>query len=98
MIPMSRRNAAVSPLVALLAALALADAPAQAQVTEPFKIKGAGVGPLGLPLPGQEPRSHWIVGEATHLGRHSGEGTVRTDSADLDLENGLITGEFGGGS
>ena len=52
--------------------------------TKPFKISGQGVGPTGLPLPGQTPRSHWIVGEATELGRHYGEGTVRTDSAAFD--------------
>ena len=45
-----------------------------------IKITGAGVGPSGLPLPGQNPRMHWIVGEATHLGHHYGEGTVRTDA------------------
>jgi hypothetical protein len=65
---------------------------------KPFKIKGSGVGPDGLPLPGQAPRPHWIVGEATHLGRHTGEGTVRTDTAVFDPNTGHITGEFGSGS
>src|SRR5262249_37798435 len=69
----------------------------QAQV-KPFKIKGAGTGPLGLPLHKQDPRPHWIVGEATHLGRHYGEGTVETDSAVFDPTTGKIVGEFGGGS
>jgi hypothetical protein len=41
---------------------------------------------------------HWIVGEATHLGRHYGEGRVQTDTAIPDLEKGQITGEFGSGS
>jgi hypothetical protein len=80
---------------ALAVAFTLATA-AEAQV-KPFKISGEGIGPAGLPLPGQAPRPHWIVGEATHLGRHHGEGTVQTDSAVLDLANGRITGEFGSG-
>jgi hypothetical protein len=84
-------------LVALIAGLALATAPAHAQVVKPFKIKGSGKGPTGLPLPEQPARMHWIVGEATHLGRHYGEGTVRTDSAVPDPEHGVITGEFGSG-
>lgn len=68
-----------------------------AQVTKPFKINGAGIGPTGLPLPGQEPRMHWAIGEATHLGRYYGEGSVRTDSATFN-PNGTITGEFGSGA
>jgi hypothetical protein len=85
-------------LVAVITALALTPAPAGAQVVKPFKITGEGVGPNGLPLPGQAPRLHSIVGEATHLGRHSGLGTVRTDTAIPDPETGQITGEFGSGS
>src|SRR5947207_10740015 len=85
-------------LVALLASLWAASAPAQAQVVKPFKITGEGVGPSGLPLPDQAPRPHWIVGEATHLGRHYGAGTVRTDSAAFDPHTGQIVGEFGSGS
>ena len=85
-------------LAALLAPLWVASAPAQAQVVKPFKITGEGVGPTGLPLPGQAPRPHWIVGEATYLGRHYGEGTVRTDSAVFDPDTGTIVGQFGSGS
>src|SRR5947209_8305630 len=87
----------VAPSVALLAVFAVACPRADAQ-TKPFKISGQGVGPTGLPLPGQTPRSHWIVGEATELGRHYGEGTVRTDSAAFDPNTGKIVGEFGSGS
>lgn len=94
----SRWSGAAAPVLGLLAVLAVLGAPAEAQVVKPFKIKGAGVGPLGLPLPGQDPRPHWIVGEATHLGRHYGEGTVGTDSAVVDLAHGVITGEFGSGT
>jgi hypothetical protein len=98
MIRSARRHLLMLSLVALIAGLGLAAAPAHAQVVKPFKIKGSGVGPKGLPLPGEPPRPHWIVGEATHLGRHRGVGTVQTDSADFDIPNGVITGEFGGGS
>jgi hypothetical protein len=88
----------VSSLVVLLGILVLASSPTEAQVVEPFKFTSDGVGPLGLPLPGQDPRPHWIVGDATHLGRHYGEGTVQPDTAVFDPAAGLITGEFGSGS
>ena len=76
------------------ASLTCGVAPAQ---EKPFKISGSGVGPTGLPLPTQPPRLHWVIGEATHLGRHYGEGTVQTDSA-FPQPNGTIIGEFGSGS
>jgi hypothetical protein len=67
----------------------------QAQV-KPFKISGGGVGPSGLPLPGQPAREHWANGEATHLGRYYGKGTLRNDFINLtDAANGRITGLFG---
>jgi hypothetical protein len=98
MIRRTRRHILMFSLVALIAGLGLATAPAHAQVVKPFKITGEGVGPLGLPLAGQEPRPHWIVGEATHLGRHDGQGTVQTLSVDVfDLEAGIIAGKFGSG-
>jgi hypothetical protein len=97
MIRSARCHILMLSLVALIAGLGLATAPAHAQVVKPFKIKGSGEGPTGLPLPGQPPRLHWIVGEATHLGRHYGEGPVRTDSAVPDFDHGVITGKFGSG-
>jgi hypothetical protein len=93
----SRLNRLVVPWIVLAAVVSLACPAAHAQV-EPFKIKGAGVGPFGLPLPGQDPRPHSIVGEATHLGRHTGIGTVQTDTAAFDPATGKIVGEFGSGS
>jgi hypothetical protein len=89
-------NTVAAPLVALVALLVVACAPAQAQV-KPWKITGNGVGPLGLPLPGDPvPRPHSIVGNATHLGRHTGEGSVLTDTNNLEFyPDGTITGEFG---
>ena len=86
-------------LAAVLAVLALAAAGGAAQV-KPFKISGEGAGPLGLPLPGQDPRGHWVVGHATYLGKHTGEGSVRTDSAVPVFEGGQVVGfagEFGSG-
>ncbi len=78
----------------------LAGATVEAQV-KAFKISGAGEGPFGLPLPGQAAREHWVVGTATHLGKHYGEGTVKTDSATPQFDtNGALThfsGEFGSG-
>ena len=80
-----------------LATIALASATAQAQV-KPFKITGGGVAPEGLPPPGEEGRQHWSVGNATHLGKYTGDGTVAIDTAAFDPVTGTIKGEFGGGS
>jgi hypothetical protein len=93
-----RRRACATTLAGLLAAVLLcgAPAPARAQVSKPFKIVGAGAGPIGLPLPGQDPRPHWAIGQATELGRYDSEGTVRTDSAAITGPT-TIEGEFGSG-
>ena len=93
----SRLNRVVGPLTALAVVLTLACHKAQAQV-KPFKITGEGVAPFGLPLPGQDARPHSIVGNATHLGRHTGEGSVKTDSVVFDPTTGRIIGEFGSGA
>ena len=81
----------------LAAVLVLASAQTHAQVVKPFKIKGVGISLHGLPLRGQGRAVHFIDGEATHLGRHHGEGTVQTDTAEFQPD-GTITGEFGSGS
>jgi len=91
-----RLHAVAVLLAAFVAVLTLTSHAAQAQI-KPFKITGEGVATEGLPLPGQPARPHWIVGNATHLGKHSGEGTVETDTADFHPD-GTITGEFGSGS
>jgi len=79
-------------------ALALGENQAQAQpLGNPFKILGAGIGPEGLPLPGEPPRPHWAKGIGTDLGIYYGQGTVQTDTASF-LPNGDITGTFGSGS
>ncbi len=98
MIRKSRCVAAVSPLVILLVVLVLANSQAQAQVEKPFKITGEGVGPDGLPFPGQPPRENCIVGNATHLGRHTGLGSVETATVYLGDLPERITGTFGSGT
>jgi hypothetical protein len=92
---MQIRNRWVGALAALVIALGVASATAQAQ-EKPFKVTGAGAGPDGLPLPGQAPRMHWAVGTATHLGKYYGEGSLETISA-APQADGTITGTFGSG-
>jgi hypothetical protein len=89
-----RLSAVVVPLVAL-AVLSLTCTSANAQV-KPFKISGAGVAPTGVPLPGQGSRPHWIVGAASQLGLHYGDGSVVTETAVFE-DDGRITGTFGSG-
>ena len=83
-------------LAALVVALVVGGSTAQAQ-TKPFHVSGAGEGPDGLPLPGQGDRFHWAVGTATHLGLYYGEGSVVTETLNVDPDTGVITGEFGSG-
>jgi len=59
-----------------------------------FEIVGHGVGPYGLPLPGEGSRPHWSIGTSTRFGSYTGIGTVETDTASF-LPNGDITGQFG---
>jgi hypothetical protein len=68
-----RPNAAIAPLAALGALLALACPRAEAQV-KPFKVTGGGVAPNGLSLVPGTPTPHWAVGEATELGKYYGAG------------------------
>ena len=88
---------ALNPAAVDLALTGADELEAKSQVTKPFKITGSGVGPLGLPLPGEPARPHSIVGNATHLVRHTGAGSVRTDSAVFNPDTGTIQGEFGSG-
>jgi len=91
-----RLNTVVVPLLAFAAALAVGRG-ADAQV-KAFGISGEGVAPMGVPLPGEGSRPHWIVGVATHLGLHYGEGSVITHDIDVfDPAAGRIAGNFGSG-
>jgi hypothetical protein len=87
------RNRSIVVFSVCTLALALAVNSAEAQ-EKPFKIIGAGVGPHGLPLPGEPARPHWAVGTATDLGWYYGDGEVETDSA-APQPDGTITGTFG---
>lgn len=90
----ARLRNVVASLLVLTAGLASVSA-ADAQ-PRPFKIVGAGVGPDGLPLPGEPAREHWVIGTATRLGRHIGYGSVQTFSAAPSAPT-TISGEFGSG-
>lgn len=83
-------------MTACVATLSMLSYDALAQV-KPFKIKGEGVAPFGLPFPGQLARPHTVVGTATHLGKHHGSGSLQTNTVNFQLD-GSITGEFGSGA
>jgi hypothetical protein len=87
------RNQAMAAFAVCTVILALGQNRAEAQHT-PFWIVGHGIGPQGLPLPGQPPRPHTATGFATHFGSYHGAGQVETDTANF-LPNGDITGQFG---
>jgi len=70
----SLRTVAIVTLVALLGMVSLTAAAKKTTVTKPFKIKGGGIAPAGLRPPG-EITTHSIEGTATHLGKHTGDGS-----------------------
>jgi hypothetical protein len=88
-----KKTSAFAVLALCVLALASSQRQVQAQ-TIPFQIIGGGVGPNGLPLPGQDPREHWSVGLATALGFYEGDGEVQTFTATPQAD-GTITGLFG---
>ena len=92
-----RSISVVSRSIVLLAVVVLASSWSHAQVEKPFKISGEGVGPSGIPLPGDPAEPHWIIGNATHLGKHFGFGEVETEAADFSDFPERITGTFGSG-
>jgi len=87
------RKSLVLALVIGTVAFALAQGRADAQ-PEPFHITGGGVGPEGLPLPGEPPRPHTSTGRGSHLGNYTGLGYVETETATFNGD-GTITGTFG---
>ncbi len=96
MVKSKHLNRVAAVLVVMVTVCAVVDGRAEAQeVTKAFKISGSGIGTEGLPLPGEDPRPHWIVGNATHLGRHGGDGSVKTDSAVYDPSIGELGGFVG---
>lgn len=66
------RFLALFALAFVVAAPQLADA----QIVKPFKITGSGVAPQGLGAPGAPAKPNNIVGNATQLGRHKGDGST----------------------
>jgi hypothetical protein len=82
------RAAQLSALIALAASLALAPSRAEAQV-KPLKISGGGYAPDGLSLAPFTPAPHTATGNATELGKYTGEGWFQI----LDYTT-LLTGHF----
>jgi hypothetical protein len=64
----------IASLLAFALALAFSQGPAQAQVVRPFKVTGGGFVPDGISLIPGESAFHNATGQATELGRYSGEG------------------------
>jgi hypothetical protein len=87
-------------LVAWAIGALLLSSAALAQAPRPFRISGGGAAPNGLQtVPGAEnARPHWAIGQATHLGRHIGSGTLKLDTVEpVFVGNQLVgfQGKFG---
>lgn len=87
-------------LVAWAIGALLLSSAALAQAPRPFRISGGGAAPNGLQtVPGTEnARPHWAIGQATHLGRHIGSGTLKLDTVEpVFVGNQLVgfQGKFG---
>lgn len=82
----------LAPLSAAVV-LALACQTADAQVV-PFKVKGGGPGPMGLSLAGED-SPHSATGNATHLGKYSGDqGIANVLTFDPATGGGTFQGSF----
>jgi hypothetical protein len=88
MIRNTRRPAEIVSFVALAACLFLATHRAEAKV-KPLKITGGGSAPNGLSLIPFTPEPHSATGNATELGKYTGEGWFQI----LDY-TGPLSGEF----
>ena len=69
----ARPPAVILTLIALTASLALTSSRAEAQV-KPLKITGGGYAPDGISLVPDTPAPHSATGNATELGKYTGEG------------------------
>src|SRR5262245_44540429 len=79
-------------LTAAAVVLALACPAASAQV-KPFKVKGGGTAPEGLsPLGADSP--HSATGQATHLGKYSGNGVLNVLSFNPSTGAGTFHGVY----
>jgi hypothetical protein len=73
-------------------ALALVSSTANAQL-KPFKVSGGGPAPIGLSIFGFD-SPHSATGNATHLGKYSGDGIANVLSIDLLSGSGTFKGTF----
>jgi hypothetical protein len=69
----ARLPAVIVPLIALTASLTLTSSRAEAQV-KPLKITGGGYAPDGIFLIPDTPAPHSATGNATELGKYTGDG------------------------
>lgn len=88
----SRLNWVVGPLTALVAVLTLACQTANAQV-KPFKVTGGGPAPKGLSIFGAD-SPHSATGNATELGKYSGDGIANVLTFDPETGSGTFHGFF----
>jgi hypothetical protein len=84
----ARLSAVIVPLLALGASLTLSPSRAEAQV-KPLKITGGGSAPDGIALTPDTPAPHSATGNATELGKYTGEGFFQI----LDYKS-QLTAEF----
>lgn len=64
-------------------------------VAVPFKLKGGGPAPAGIPLFAGGTAEHFSTGTATHLGRHAGSGEFTLESLAIS-STGAVSGTFSG--
>lgn len=81
-----------SLLAMLVATLVFAGSAANAQV-KPFKVTGGGSGPRGVSLIGAD-SPHSATGNATHVGKYSGDGVFNSLSFDFATLSGTFHGAF----
>src|SRR5262249_24291486 len=86
------RNSLVVRLSALGIVLTIAGPREEAQVV-PFKVTGEGPAPMGMSICGAD-SPHSSTGQATHLGRYSGDGVGNVLTFDPFHGSGTFRGRF----
>jgi hypothetical protein len=87
------RNPLMAAIAVFTLVMALAQSQAEAQV-KPFKVTGGGTAPDGIPLfVGAPPAPHNATGNATHLGKYTGDEGMFTL---LSFDPGTLSGTFEG--
>ncbi len=79
-------------ILALVAVLVVVPDAVHAQV-KPFKIRGGGTAPLGVSILG-DPSPHNATGNATHLGKYSGDEGIFTSLSFNPATGGTFKGSF----